>query len=424
MFASKMLQLREQITARGEDPYAKDPAHIAAVVLYAAELTGHLFAFCPWLDFLMWAAVGIPAYTHQYVTENDNKTTLDGVAEAMSILTQQMTTIGYGSTTAHENSTVSMAVHSLGSLIAQLGLGSWWKDFVNLIFDASKCRRPILCSFIEFTLAFATNVLMFAYDCPWGGECLPFPSAMEWMKGVYTTVISMTTVGYGDVAPDHYLHKFASFVTQPWLGSSFDELVATYPVWLFNHDNKEFLKRKSLFEYASSAVEPAESKNEEQDVQDEEVYSRSFGDDVRYLASPAVAKVKKWLLPILPPARQAAPVEAPEVKDSDSGSGPHSAQAPDSHPQTVGLQPPHTNAETDTGSTGSIWNRFRRPRATVAQAKADKKIVTVHRPFLSFDFKQLRVCKHIWTRKKTPDSADTTSDRVDDDEPPAIVSVG
>lgn len=323
VFASTMIQLKKNIASRDKDPYGEDPSNLIALVLYAVQLTGHLFMFCPWLDFIMWTAVGIPAYAKQLVHddslkdehERENYTTIDGVAEAFNVLTQQMTTIGYGTTVANSDSKVNMAVHSLGSLIAQLGLGSWWKNIVNLVFDATQCPYKMVCAFGEFVAAFVTNIIMFALDCPWFSKDGCGLHDMDWMRALYAVVISMTTVGYGDIAPNHNLHKVMSFVTQPWLGSSFDELNEQYPLWLFNKTDRSDMTPRGLFSWVGNQVD-----NDDDDPDPIETHAESLRETSKKVASYLTpTKISDWAADIKNKMKKNRPENSDAIPDTPVG---------------------------------------------------------------------------------------------------------
>lgn len=165
---------------------------------------------CSGLTLLLWWGTGLAALT------------VDGdmtFAEAVHVMSQQVTSIGYGSTTP---STTGMKIfNGLSSVLSQMSVGRVTADMANRLLvtaaqgkDDPQSRTASLVATVALsTLYFATDLNAGTTDYPGWGNAL--------LDAFYQAMMTMTTVGYGDYSLTTKAGKFITPLGLPLLTNAF-----------------------------------------------------------------------------------------------------------------------------------------------------------------------------------------------------------
>jgi len=119
---------------------------------------------------------------------------------ALSMLSQQVSTIGYGSDTPPENSTGLKLFHGLHSVLSQMSVARATTDIVQWFLKALPGSHTPLTRTAVLLLTTAASTFLFAADLKAGDpKYASYDRAL--LDALYLEMISMTTVGYGDLSP-------------------------------------------------------------------------------------------------------------------------------------------------------------------------------------------------------------------------------
>merc|ERR1711879_319304 len=120
------------------------------------------------------------------------------MADGVDMTSQQLTSIGYGSTTADVNVPEQALYHGLNAVVAQLGPAA----NVMALYpdgDGEKYKEAL--------------ILIVAALAVW----LLFAMEYEGIDPLYGMLITSTTIGYGDLAPGRVFTKYVSALVTPAL---------------------------------------------------------------------------------------------------------------------------------------------------------------------------------------------------------------
>merc|ERR1711870_44586 len=141
---------------------------------------------------------------------------VDNIAEAINSATQQITSIGYGSTGGETGN--ERLFHGLNAVASQLGPSSvlgWTYEQIRE--SLKKTMSKVFKTEPTDTMA-ATILLMLASFAAW---TLFATDGYNGIDPWYTTLISATTIGYGDQGPLSPDHKWMSAFILPLLTTAF-----------------------------------------------------------------------------------------------------------------------------------------------------------------------------------------------------------
>jgi len=140
--------------------------------------------------------------------------------EALHMLTQQVSTIGYGTDTPPENSTGLKLFHGLHAVLSQMSVGRMTADIMNQLLkalpggDTPQTRTAVLL------LTTAASAFLFAADLKVSDSSYAnYGTALA--DALYLAMMTMTTVGYGDLAPSTPMGQFLSPLGLPLLTNAF-----------------------------------------------------------------------------------------------------------------------------------------------------------------------------------------------------------
>jgi len=165
---------------------------------------------CSGLTLLLWWGTGLAALT------------VDGdmtFAEAVHVMSQQVTSIGYGSTTP---STTGMKIfNGLSSVLSQMSVGRVTADMANRLLvtassgnDTPTTRTAALFATVAIsTIYFASDLYSGTTDYPKWWDAL--------LDAFYLAMMTMTTVGYGDLALNTKAGKIITPLGLPLLTNAF-----------------------------------------------------------------------------------------------------------------------------------------------------------------------------------------------------------
>jgi len=176
-----------------------------------AMLTGKTDTWlCSGLTFLLWWVTGLIALS----IDGDM-----GFSEAVHVMTQQVTSIGYGSTTPSTNG--MKIFNGLSSVLSQMSVGRVTADMANRLLvtassgnDTPTTRTAALFATVAIsTIYFASDLYSGTTDYPKWWDAL--------LDAFYLAMMTMTTVGYGDLALNTKAGKIITPLGLPLLTNAF-----------------------------------------------------------------------------------------------------------------------------------------------------------------------------------------------------------
>merc|ERR550539_144143 len=147
------------------------------------------------------------------------------LSEAVHVLVQQFTSIGYGSAT-NEVTGIKL-FHGLHGVLSQMSVARVTGEFINQFLSAGGSEPAQL--FATFSIALAAATFWFAGDL--GADKTAYPTYFDALiDGFYQALITMTTIGYGDLSPTAPWSKYLTPIGLPLLTTAFANFAgATVP---------------------------------------------------------------------------------------------------------------------------------------------------------------------------------------------------
>jgi len=162
---------------------------------------------CALFTLVMWWATGLLTLTR------DQELPL---SEAVHVLVQQFTSIGYGS--ASNDVAGIKLFHGLHGVLSQMSVARVTTEFINGFLQSGGSEPTQL--FGALAIALAGSTFWFAVDL--GANKTAYPKFFDaLLDGVYQALITMTTIGYGDLSPTAAWSKYLTPLGLPLLTNAF-----------------------------------------------------------------------------------------------------------------------------------------------------------------------------------------------------------
>lgn len=168
---------------------------------------------CALAQVILWWAIGMIAMT----TEQENKVTAAG---SVDMLVQQYTSVGYGSST--QNTTVEKFFHGFHGIVSQLAVGGALMEVSDVIIakmESGFGNWAVNKYTASAILAVFTVLASIAFSIDLG---VADSSSDYIVNGIYQALVTMTTIGYGDMSPSTVGGQWTTPITLPLLVSAFN----------------------------------------------------------------------------------------------------------------------------------------------------------------------------------------------------------
>jgi len=177
----------------------------------ALQLSGKSDQLCTIGTLVVWWTTGLIALTE------DNQLPL---SEALHMLAQQVTSVGYGSSGPKDSFGLKM-FHGLSSVLSQMSVGRVTGEITAKVLDGTlHFGDSLLSHTAALLLTVAASTLLFAADLKEGNsKYATYGSAL--MDALYEAMMTMTTIGYGDLSPSTETGKFMTPLGLPLLTNAF-----------------------------------------------------------------------------------------------------------------------------------------------------------------------------------------------------------
>jgi len=185
----------------------------SVILWYETQTVGNLAQKCSPLVVMVWWVMGLLTMTVDQGLS---------VPEALDMLTQQFTSVGYGSNTPD---TAALKIfHGLHGVVSQMTvnrvMSELYADALNSLEKGwakdMNSSPNVMSAGMNLLSMGALSTFVFALDLASGTS-----DKFKFMDAVYQTLITATTIGYGDKAPNTPFVKTISPVTLPFITTAF-----------------------------------------------------------------------------------------------------------------------------------------------------------------------------------------------------------
>lgn len=185
----------------------------SVILWYEYQTVGNVAQKCSPLVVIVWWVMGLITMT------KDQGLT---VPEALDMLTQQFTSVGYGS--SNQSTDALKIFHGLHGVVSQMTvnrvMSELYADALNSLeknWAKDQKRSPdIMTAGMNLLSMGALTTFVFAIDLGAGTG-----DKFKLLDGIYQTLITMTTIGYGDMSPKTPFAETISPLTLPFLTTAF-----------------------------------------------------------------------------------------------------------------------------------------------------------------------------------------------------------
>lgn len=186
------------------------------ILVYEASTVGNVAQKCSPLVVMLWWIMGMLVMT------KEQGLTVPGAAD---MLTQQFTSIGYGTATPQTNAL--KIFHGLHGVVSQMTVNRVMSELygyslnnLEKYWGKDKGTPPSMMSAAMSLAALgALTTFIFSFDLGAAGGA--GDRKFKLVDGIYQTLITMTTIGYGDNAPSTPFVKTISPFTLPFITGAF-----------------------------------------------------------------------------------------------------------------------------------------------------------------------------------------------------------
>lgn len=204
--------VQEKVTARGDwkPTAAKITVFWMAIFFDVMWISLKLMLAFTHLQIGPWCEMQAAAYWYTmtvlvigWVFKSNPTINYKDLSDGVDMASQQLTSIGYGSTTADKQIPEMAVYHALNGVASQLGPA-------NALFDILPAGDDPFKKALLLVLAGAASWLLFNV------------AGFEGIDPLYATMITATTIGYGDLAPSNPITRFVSALVTPALVSAYN----------------------------------------------------------------------------------------------------------------------------------------------------------------------------------------------------------